>query len=303
MKCSPIAIFALSLPLLLYAEDGGWSDADTTGETVSISGTIRDGDDLFPSSSSEAKAPDEAPDFTVLSSTSRREHIEHAPPMSGLPPVSGTRTITIQRVEEPDFTEASEPLPDLEPDNPAVEAELEKLRENFRGIELIFVSATVYDESRTFLRIYPDGAGEREVAAWSNLPFHHFAGFPTFRVTRPDESYRDYGLLVGLRKIESPGGGGTEPDIPELPDLAAEGPTYQIVEGRGGDLEALATLERLHALYQAEGGRLASAYEAREAARAARRAELLADPPEPEDVTVRFWNPSDAPQSQSAQDQ
>lgn len=298
MKSSSIALLAWFLSCLVQAEEGDWSDAATTGEAVSIPGTIGDG------GTSPAPPKPEDPEFNVLSSTVHAEYVEQTPPMPGLPPVSGTRTITIQRVEQPDFAKPSEPLPDLEPDDPAVEAELERLRENFRGIELIFLSATVYDKSRTFLRIYPDGVGDKQVTAWSNLPFHHFGGFSTFRVTKPDGGYRDYGLLLGLGHIDTEsrrefaerrGAPYTEPTIPELPDLEASGPAYLIAENADdetGDPGALASLERLHVLYAEEGDRMAAAYAAREEARETRKAELLANPPEPEDVIIRFWKRS-----------
>ena len=57
-------------------------------------------------------------------------------------------------------------------------------------------------------------------------------------------------------------------------------------EGNG---EAVVMLERLHRLYWSEGARMKAAHEARVREREERRAYLLANPPKPKDVRVRFW--------------
>jgi hypothetical protein len=45
----------------------------------------------------------------------------------------------------------------------------------------------------------------------------------------------------------------------------------------------------MHDLYRVEGARMAAACQARAIAYEARKAYLLANPPVPKDVTIRFW--------------
>lgn len=76
--------------------------------------------------------------------------------------------------------------------------------------------------------------------------------------------------------------------MPELPDLATNGPSFVVVKGEK-DGEAMDTLFQIHALYAKEGQRMKEGYEARIKADEERKAYLLANPPKPENVTIRFW--------------
>jgi hypothetical protein len=245
-------------------------------------------------------------DFKVLSSHTTRMDVTEAPEMSDLPPITGTINVTVQVVEDPKLIDPPPPLPALPPEDPAVIARLAELRENYRGTQLVFLSATVYDQNRTFLRIYPNGRLVDSVTAWSNLNFHHFSGFSTYRVKdAEDGTLYDLGLLMGIGGIdtrrwkEMAEARGIEykgpeiPEIPIMPDLADGGPSFVVVEG---DVKspAMDTLEQIHDLYRKEGVRMEEAYHAREKARAERKAYLLANPPKPEDIVIKFWerNPS-----------
>ena len=73
-----------------------------------------------------------------------------------------------------------------------------------------------------------------------------------------------------------------------MPDHADGGPAFVLVEGDAKSA-AMDTLEQIHDLYRKEGERMEEAYHAREKARADRKAYLLANPPTPNDVTIRFW--------------
>ena len=79
-----------------------------------------------------------------------------------------------------------------------------ELREKYCGTELVFLSATVHDRKRTFLRIYPNGRVADSVTAWSNLDFMHFCGFTTYRVKdAEDGTFYDFGLLMGIGSSDS----------------------------------------------------------------------------------------------------
>ncbi len=243
-------------------------------------------------------APKREPiDFKVQTSHTKQMEVTNAPEMPDLPPIKGTINVTVQMVEDPDLPDPPPPLPVLPPDDPAVVARLEELARNYRGTDLVFLSATVHDHSRTFLRIYPNGRLEGEISAWSNIDFSHFGGFSTFRVKFGDGTFQDVGLLMGIgntdtdwirEKLLQHGDAPEEPEIPKLPDLATDGPSFLVTAGQT-DGYAMNTLAQIHDLYRKEGERMKAAFIARENARAERKAYLLANPPTPDDVTIRFW--------------
>ena len=214
-------------------------------------------------------------DLKILSSRTTRMDVTEAPEMHDLPPITGTINVTVQVVEDPHLPDPPPPLPTLPPDDPAVLARLAELREKYRGTELVFLSATVYDHNRTFLRIYPNGKVGDEVTAWSNLDFNHFSGFSTYRVKdAEDGTLYDCGLLMGIggidtrrwremaeaRGIEYKGPKIPEiPEIPEMPDFAEGGPAFVVVDG-DAESPAMDTLEQIHDLYRKEGARMEEAY-------------------------------------------
>ncbi len=293
MKTTPVLLllFSVGLPTSLSAQQ------TTPKWDVEIPGPITDGTPSPP-------APKPEPiDFKVLSSRTTRMDVTKASEMHDLPPITGTINVTVQLVENPNLPDLPSPLPALPPGDPAVIARLAELREKYRGTKLVFLSATVYDHNRTFLRIYPNGKVGEEVTAWSNLNFNHFSGFSTYRVKdAEDYTHYDFGLLMGIGGIdtrrwkEMAEARGIEykgPEIPEIPqmtDFADGGPSFVVVEG-DKDSPAMDTLEQIHDLYRKEGARMEEAYHAREKARAVRKAYLLANPPVPKDVTTWITRP------------
>ena len=244
--------------------------------------------------------------FEVLSSRTKEVYVRGAPEMSDLPPIEGTIKMTIQRVANPGLTDPLPPLPSLPPNDPAVLARLQELRETYRGTELVFLSASVHMENDTaenactLLRIYPNGQVGKEVVAWSNLNFLHLTGQGGYRVNNDDGTQQDMGILMGIspmyaqtmrrmaERATQAGREYTEPEIPELPDLSTAGPQFLIVEG-DDESPAMDVLEQLHDLFERSGEQLKDQYLAREKARVERKAFLLANPPKPKDVTVRVW--------------
>ena len=255
-------------------------------------------------------APKPVPiEFKVLSTRTTRVDVTEAPEMHDLPPITGTISVTVQVVENPNLPDPPPPLPALPPNDPAVVARLAELAEKYRGTQLVFLSATVYNHNRTFLRIYPNGRFGDSVTAWSNLDFNHFSGFSTYRVKdAEDGTLYDLGLLMGIgstdtkRWAELAAEKGFEykaPEIPQMLDFAKGGPSFVVVEGDAKS-PAMDTLEQIHDLYRKEGTRMEEAYHAREKARAERKAYLLANPPVPKDVTIRFWNRENVNETPSA---
>jgi hypothetical protein len=256
----------------------------------------------IPDETPSVPAPKPKPiNFKVLGSRTTRMDVTKAPEMHDLPPITGTINVTVQLVKDPGLTDPPPPLPTLPPGDPAVIARLAKLSEKYRGTELVFLSATVYDHKRTFLQIYPNGRLDGSVTAWSNLNFNHFSDFSTYQVKdAEDGTLYDFGLLMGIDSIETRrwkemaearGVKNKGPELPKIPimcDLAVGGPAFIVVEG-DADSPAMDTLEQIHDLYQKEGAKMEKAYHVREKARAERKAHLLANPPKPDDVKIQFW--------------
>ncbi len=250
-------------------------------------------------------------EFEVITTRTKEIYVSESPEMPELPPVEGTVKVTVQKVANPGLVDPPPPLPALPPDDPAVLARLQEMRETYRGTELVFVSASVVDGSRTLLTIYPNGQVENSVTAWSNINFLHFCGQGGYRVTLADGTVQDFSLLMGIspvntataRRMAAKAGHEYEPpEIPELPNLATSGPAFVVVEG-AEDSPAMDVIEQTHDLYRKSGTEMKEAYIMREEARQARKEFLLANPPKPKDITVKVWRRTPAQTVQEGGDQ
>ena len=90
--------------------------------------------------------------FRVKNTIARRVNVVEVSEISDLPPVKGTITTTDQLVDDPGLPDPPlpPPLPALPVDDPAVLARMAEMQAKHRGIQIAFVSATVYDHSRTY---------------------------------------------------------------------------------------------------------------------------------------------------------
>jgi hypothetical protein len=297
MKTIPLVFAAFTVAAASVRSEDAVSSDITVVPEASIPGPISDGTPSLP-----PPAPEPIP-FHVETSVTKRVHVVESPEMPGLPAPEGDINITVQLVKDPGLPDPPPPMPPAPPDDPAVMARMAELAEKYRETQLVFVSATVYDHYRTFLRCYPSGNGHREeISAWSNLDFNHFSGFATFEVKGTDGETRQYGLVMALgneeivrtrlreqrldeHEIEF------EPvEIPQLPDLATSGPAFVVKEGDTTNRESMELIEGMHTLYRTEGARMEQAYHARIKAYEDRKAFLLANPPKPKDVTIQFWD-------------
>lgn len=258
-------------------------------ESVSIPEGVSDG------TSTSEPAPEPVPiNYTVLSSKTTRVDVAEAAPLTGLPPIEGTINVTMQLVADPQIVEPVAPLRATEPTDPAVLAAMEEIGAKYQGTELLLVSATVYDHSRSLVKIYRSGEQQNEITAWTNIDFNHFSGFSSFRVTQDDGTYKDYALIMGLGNTDTEQLAKTNPDYqtpqpPEsLTDISVSDPDMIITDGQaeGDSYQALAHLLKL---YQEKGDQLEDAYIARKQAIEDKKAAYLANPPTPKDVTIRFW--------------
>jgi hypothetical protein len=244
----------------------------------------------------QAQEPEKV-DFTVQNSHSKKMNVTEAPEIQGLPAVEGRINVTIQKVANPDLPDPPPDLPALAMDDPAVLARLQALRETRKATQIVFISASVFDGKRTLLKIYPNGGGQDEVTAWSNVNFMQFTGQSGYHINLPDGTNQEVSMLLGIGPISSDSAKalaarrGVEyeaPNIPSLPDLATGGPAFVVVAGTEGS-PAMNILEQLHDLYLTSASELEADYQARLQALAERKAYLLAHPQKPKDVTIRVW--------------
>ena len=224
-------------------------------------------------------------DFEVIRSVTERIHIEESPEMVGVPAPKGMINLTVELVRQPKLTDPP-PLPPLELEDPAVVARVAELAKEHPGTQLVFVSASVYKKSVTQFRIQATGNRAKEITGWSNINFNHFSGFANYQVQGADDVVREYGLIMGIGEMDTPD---SAVSIPKLPDLATQGPSFILTGGDIKNRETKELIEGMHSLYKVEGQRLAEAYRERIKAYDERKAFLIANPPKPKDVTIRFW--------------
>jgi hypothetical protein len=237
-----------------------------------------------------AEEPPTLLDFKIKSTVVRELEVVEAPPMTGLPPVEGTITATVHLVEDPKLPDPSPPA--SAPTTPRIQPN--PLRNGSSTSRFVFISGTVYDQSRTRLQCHPSGRPGEKITVWSNIDFNHFCGLARFELKGIDGSSRRYDLMMGIinedpQKLaaiaEREGAKYAPPVIPLLPD----GHPAYVIEEANPDANAVQFIEDLHQFYRNEGPRLEAAYHARLQAQADRKAYLLAHPPKPENVTVHFW--------------
>ena len=290
----PILVAILALHAhhrLLLAGDAAVPQVRTASATTaaSIAGPLSDG------TPSPPPPPVAKPDFHIESTQAIRMDVVRAPEMPDLPPVEGTITVKVHTVTDPGLPDPPPPpLPPLPVTDPLVRERLAELGARYKETRIAFVSATVYDHSRTLLRCHPNGDTGRQITTWSNLDFNHFCGIGGFEATGADGQVRRYSLLmaIGNENTERLGRAlaarGIEYQGPEIPAMPDDGPAF-VIGTENPDPAGVTLVEDLHALYRAEGARMAAACAAREQAREDRKAYLLANPPEPKDVTIHFW--------------
>lgn len=158
--------------------------------------------------------------------------------------------------------------------------------------QLRMLSATVFPGPRTFLNWshrFEDGVS-RHFSGWSNIDFNHYTGVSTILGT--DGKHHTYVMGIGTEQAPAA----------DAPEFDTDEPTF-IPDGEI-PAEALVLVDSLHRIYATEAGKLAAAHAGREAVRLAKEAELIANPPQPKDLIIRYRiaiTPQPAPTEGGAQ--
>jgi len=232
---------------------------------------------------SQALSAPPAPKFRAITSHSQRIYVEESPPMPGLPPVAGMVTLKVETVKDP-MLPAPAPV--------AVPSRSKRATPSSEEDSYFcFVSATVYDKSRTLLRFHLSGSDATEVTAWSNIDFNQLRSLSRFEAKGTTAKMRHYELAFGI------GDESSEASVVKIPKIPSGKPGF-LISSKKPSAAALMFLQDIHALYRSEGKKLAQATFAAAKAERERRAALIANPPKPKDITIRFWKP-EATSSQS----
>lgn len=114
-----------------------------------------------------------------------------------------------------------------------------------------------------------------EHVGWSNIDFRHLSGFSSFRTVEGTECSIIMSVSYEAKaRLKSPGFTTKTPTfIPDNPRLSEK---------------VLDPMQSLHQIYQHEGRNLANAYASRVRSEAKSEADLLANPPEAEDLIIRY---------------
>lgn len=186
----------------------------------------------------------------------------------------GDRDIIVQRLALDPDNPVSPVLP-AAPARPIPSVE-QGIDDETAPFHLMMLSATVYPGPRTRLSwVHQTETGtSRECSGWSNIDFNHFTGIATFRGTDGEE----HSFIMGI---------GTESEPSEdAPEFATETPTF-IPDGEI-PAEALVAVDSMHRIYATDGEKLAFVHARSERVRLAKEAELLANPPQPKDLIIRY---------------
>ncbi len=110
----------------------------------------------------------------------------------------GGRTVTVQRIKPVTLPEPPPPLPPVDITDPAVLQRIAEIRARYSKTEFVFVSATVYDRSRTFVRWWPNGRVGQEIAGWTNVDFNHLIG-----LAKVAHGERDFSLMMTIGNMDT----------------------------------------------------------------------------------------------------
>ena len=205
----------------------------------------------------------------------------------------GGRQIIVQEINPIDLPPPPLAAPPVDKTDPAVQARIAAIRARHPRNELIRIGANVYhlpdSSARTLITYWPN-CEEQPVTLWSSADFSLLWGFASF--IGSDGKTRSLMMTWSNLYTDSQqrlfarlGKPYIAPQIPELPPGKA---TFVITSGTL-TVDALASIQSLHDLYNNEHDRLLTASQAREQANLAREAELRAHPKKATDITLNYW--------------
>ncbi len=200
---------------------------------------------------------------------------------------TGGRTVTIEELIPPEGAPLVEQasVPTFTPEEIAARRAAWLANRRAHPIVMLSLSGTIYDHKATLLR-WRHGVEEYE--AWSNIDFNVMRGVPSVQVGNTN-----YDLVMMLgdqstapRRTKS--GLVITPRVPTIPQLPKV-PGFVIVKGDPLNEYALRGIRALHELYTTNREKLVAAHEDQLHYQAAAQAWEKEHPPQPENVTIRWW--------------
>ena len=200
----------------------------------------------------------------------------------------GGRTITIREIKPIALPSAPDPAPPAANVSKASlgnePAESSAVRP---GSHMLSLGATVYrfkdSPPRTLVQYRPQSDAEA-ITFWSSADFALISGIQGI-VAADGLTYR---LFMTWSTTDTTRSAATStPNIPVFPDGPA---TFDIVGTPPADPSVLDPIQSLHDVYNSEYQRLKTAWEGRERARIQHEADLKANPPQPQNITIHVWN-------------
>ncbi len=276
MKSASLIFVALLAAVGLVSSQDK-AELATVPTTARILGTIPDGTPPAP----EAPKPEyRVAPTDILQTTTLRE---------------GGRNITLQQIKPIALPPPPQPADTASAPSPEFLHRLTEFREAHPRTAIFNLGATIYQSKdqpvRTLLQLWPEGGGQ-PIKVWSSADFTLIAGgIRSFIDTEGNTRH----LMVMPSRIDidrmtnlfaSKGKTYTAPQIPVFPEGKA---TFQII-GDSPSPSDLTALQSLHDLYNQNHAELLAAHQGREQANLQREAELKANPPQPKDITLRFWH-------------
>ena len=146
---------------------------------------------------------------------------------------------------------------------------------------LLMLSATVFPGSVSRLSwIYqsPDGT-PHEVSGWSNIDFNHLSEITN--ITSTDGSQHYFVMAIANQSSTA-----NEAEL-RPPAFASKSPTF-LPDQKNIPAEATLIIDSLHKLYASDREKLTAAHRSRQRTAAASAAHLLANPPQPKDLIIRY---------------
>ena len=139
---------------------------------------------------------------------------------------------------------------------------------------LIFMTALPAKSGGYDLHLVHNGQSTK---AWTNMDARYLGGFHEFIANG-----RHYNIMLLAAD-------NVDPDAARRTSTQQQSISYFLTEYQGDEQASRTLLKDLHDLYQVEWRNLRWAYEERMKNQAIQEAELAANPPQPKDVTIRFW--------------
>lgn len=218
-------------------------------------------------------------DFVVKSTTERPIEVVQPSEIPGVPPTQATVTATVQLVEDPRLPDLPPPLPP-DPAGQASDGE-------GSGITLACLSATWYPREQVSKVQWQYGLKSFQCISRRN--FQHLSGSGSgLQVNGIPVLVLGIGSEDTTALAEIWRQRGEEYLPPVFPAIPA-GQDYVVTQGDATDFDGMQVIADLHEKFRTEGAQLEQQWLAREQVLAERRAYLLAHPPIPQDVTIRFW--------------